>query len=75
MLNDMISKKEVLLTDRQRIILGFMAKGLTNEAIAAELGISINTIKYHRKIIFGQLNAVSASQAVVIAMSMKLIEL
>lgn len=61
------------LTDRQKDILRLMAKGLKNDAIAIDLGISINTIKYHKKVIFKQLSAVSASQAVAVALSKNVI--
>lgn len=73
MQNELRSEKEVLLTDRQRAILGMMARGMKCQAIVSELGITINTVKYHKKIIFNQLNAASASQEVAIAMSLKLI--
>jgi len=67
------TKEDMRLTDRQTDILKWMAKGSTNEFIANELRISVNTVKYHKKRIFKQLDSESASQAVAIAISKKYI--
>jgi DNA-binding NarL/FixJ family response regulator len=72
---DMSAEKQMVLTDRQKNILSLMAKGLKNEAIAVQMGISVNTIKYHKKVIFEQLGAISASQAVAIALSLNIIHI
>ena len=67
------TKEKAPMTRRQMNILKCMAKGSTNESIANELGISVNTVKYHKKRIYEHLGAVSASQAVAIALSKKYI--
>lgn len=67
------SEAKITVTDRQLEVLNLMAKGLTGEAIANDLGISINTVKYHRKMIFRLLEVTSVSQAIVKAISLKII--
>lgn len=66
-------KNAVVLTERQKSILTLMISGMKNDSIAQELGISVNTVKYHKKVIFRQLGAVSASQATAIAFALELI--
>lgn len=52
------------LTNREQEVLQLLAEGLTNKQIAARLGISENTIKYHVNSVFGKLNAESRTEAV-----------
>lgn len=47
------------LTPRQVKILGLITNGFSNKEIADELKISINTVKYHIKIIYDELNVTS----------------
>jgi two-component system nitrate/nitrite response regulator NarL len=44
------------ITDRERAIIHLVARGLTNKAIARELGISDKTVKAHLSHIFGKLH-------------------
>ncbi|NLI78302.1 MAG: response regulator transcription factor [Candidatus Riflebacteria bacterium] len=37
-----------ILTKRERQVLGWIARGMTNKKIAAELGLSIHTVENHR---------------------------
>ena len=55
------------LTDREREILGLVARGLTNDQIAAEFVISPATVKTHLARIMGKLDAHDRAQLVVFA--------
>lgn len=61
------------LTDRQLSILGLLAKGLKEKAVADELGLSINTVKYHKKKIFEKLEVECTNEALVKAFRMNLL--
>lgn len=52
------------LTPREREVLNFVAEGLPNRAIAARLGISEHTVKFHLASIFGKLGASTRTEAV-----------
>lgn len=45
-------KQLAMLSDRQRNVMDFMAKGMSNKEIADQLFISENTVKYHIKNIY-----------------------
>jgi two-component system, NarL family, nitrate/nitrite response regulator NarL len=53
------------LTPREHEVLQYLARGLTNKAIAQILKISPNTVKFHINGILGKLNAQSRTEAVV----------
>ncbi len=55
------------LTTREREILIHVARGLSNKAIARELGISHDTVKLHVRHILSKLNLVSRVEAAVFA--------
>ncbi len=55
------------LTERQRELLHFLARGLDNHQIGAHLGISEKTVRNHVSSIFAKLEVESRAQAVVIA--------
>ncbi len=61
------------LTGKQLAILELLAEGLKEEAIACKVGLSINTIKYHKKQIFGKLKVACTNEALVKATRMNLI--
>jgi two-component system, NarL family, response regulator DegU len=63
------------LTPRETEILEFIAKGYLNKQIAAELGISEQTIKNHVTSILRKLNANARTEAVVVAIRQGLIKL
>jgi DNA-binding NarL/FixJ family response regulator len=53
-----------LLTGREIEILQLLAQGLANKQIAARLGISAHTVKFHISSIYGKLGATSRTEAV-----------
>jgi NarL family two-component system response regulator YdfI len=61
------------LTARETEILAMMAEGLGNKLIAARLGISGHTVKFHVASIFGKLAAGSRTEAVTIGLRRGLI--
>ncbi len=63
------------LTARENEVLQLLAGGLTNKAIAFELGITQHTVKFHVNAIMGKLGAQSRTQAVVRATQLGLITL
>jgi DNA-binding NarL/FixJ family response regulator len=52
------------LTERETQVLELMAEGLPNKAIAVELGISDQTVKFHVSSIAGKLGAANRTDAV-----------
>ena len=52
------------LTDRELEVLRLMAEGLKYKEIAAELFISLNTVRFHVKAIYGKLNVNRRTQAI-----------
>jgi len=52
------------LTDRELEVLGLMAEGLKYKEIAARLVVSLNTVRYHVKAIYGKLNVNNRTQAI-----------
>jgi DNA-binding NarL/FixJ family response regulator len=61
------------LTPREIEVLGMIAEGLGNKIIAAGLGISEHTVKFHIASIFAKLNAGSRTEAVTIGVRQGLI--
>jgi len=55
------------LTEREKQLLDFVARGLDNHQIAAQLGISEKTVRNHVSAIFTKLEVESRAQAVVLA--------
>ncbi len=53
------------LTRRENEVLQLLARGLTNKAIAVELGITQHTVKFHVNAIMSKLDAQSRTDAVV----------
>ena len=63
------------LTARESQVLQLLARGLTNRAIAHELGITQHTVKFHVHAIMSKLAAQSRTEAVVLATQLGLIVL
>lgn len=57
------------LTKRERELLRALANGLTNEQIAARIGISHNTVKYHLKNLYDKIDVKNRAMAVALYMS------
>ncbi|MDH4190553.1 MAG: response regulator [Betaproteobacteria bacterium] len=55
------------LTEREREILGHLALGKSNKAIAQEVGISLDTVKLHVRNVLAKLNLSSRVEAAVYA--------
>jgi two-component system, NarL family, nitrate/nitrite response regulator NarL len=52
------------LTERELEVLGLLSRGLANKQIAASLGISEHTVKFHVSSIYTKLNVTSRTEAV-----------
>lgn len=52
------------LTQRERELLAMLSEGRTNQQIAYDLGISLNTVKFHLKNLFSKLDVSNRAQAV-----------
>lgn len=52
------------LSRKERTILESLSKGLTNRELSAELGISINTVKFHLSNLFEKLSVRNRAQAI-----------
>lgn len=58
-----------VLTTRERELLGALADGWSNLQIAARIGISRNTVKYHLKNLYDKLNVNNRAMAVALFMT------
>lgn len=65
----------VSLTARQLAVLRHIARGMTDRQLAAELRLSQETVRYHKKNLYRLLCAENAAQALTKALQMKLISL
>ena len=63
------------LTPREQSVLEHLARGQANKQIAATLGISERTVKFHMTAIFTKLGATNRTEAVTLAMQAGLITL
>jgi DNA-binding NarL/FixJ family response regulator len=63
------------LTPRERAVLEHLARGLTNKQIAAALGISERTVKFHVSSVFAKLDATNRTEAVTRAAQAGLVSL
>jgi two-component system nitrate/nitrite response regulator NarP len=52
------------LTERERALLVALSRGLSNKALAAEFGISVNTVKFHLKNLFDKLSIANRAEAI-----------
>lgn len=61
------------LGEQQRKVLAFMTKGLTNPEIAAQMGVSVSTVRYHVSAILRKLDVSNRSEAVAVAVGSELV--
>ena len=66
-------KNIVSLSDRENEVLLYISKGFTNQQIAEELFVSLNTIRTHTKNIYSKLDVHSRIQAVSRAKALRII--
>lgn len=61
------------LTEREREVLTLMVAGLNNQAMAAQLSVSLSTIKYHVSNIISKLGATNRTEAATLAVQHHLV--
>lgn len=66
-------KRSKILTEREKEILLLVKKGKSSKQIAADLGISINTVSRHRQNILEKLSVGNSPEAIMAATSMRLL--
>ncbi|MGI9405793.1 MAG: LuxR C-terminal-related transcriptional regulator [Hyphomicrobiaceae bacterium] len=52
------------LTNRERSLIELLARGHSNKALAQEIGISVNTVKFHLRNLYEKLSVDSRAQAI-----------
>jgi two-component system, NarL family, response regulator YdfI len=73
---DTSSKKEIpILTDKEQVILQFVARGYKSKEIAFNMGVTERTVKAHLTTIYTKLGVDSRSQAVATAMERGIIHI
>ncbi len=72
---DLESEDERLLSPREKDVVAFVAKGLTNKEIASKLSISIHTVITHRRNIAKKLKIHSPSGLTIYAIVNKLVNI
>lgn len=62
------------LSAKQKDVLRFLTKGLTNPEIAEQLGLSVPTARYHVSVILQKLEVTNRSEAAVVAIRENLVD-
>src|SRR2546429_6398998 len=62
------------ISEREREILRLLAEGATNQQIADQLNISVNTVKVHVRNIFGKIGVASRTEATLYAVKIGLVQ-
>lgn len=75
MTSERMSSDSAQISERERDILRLVAMGATNQQIANQLNISINTVKVHLRNIFEKIGAASRTEATVFAIRQGLVQL
>ena len=73
-MHPMINEPQPQLSEREQAILRLVATGLSNQQIANQLGISVNTVKVHLRNVFGKIGAASRTEATLYAVRTGLVE-
>jgi len=60
------------LTERELEVLRWMGEGLKYKEIAERLFISLNTVRYHVKAVYGKLNVTNRTQAIEVARQLRI---
>jgi DNA-binding NarL/FixJ family response regulator len=71
--NPYIQKDDHKLSDREKEVLTCLMKGMSYKMIADACSISVDTVKFHIKKIYGKLHVNSKSEAIIKAMRNKLL--
>ncbi|MEJ2750291.1 MAG: response regulator transcription factor, partial [Anaerolineae bacterium] len=58
-----VAETAVTLSERETEVLALVAQGLTNNQVARQLHVSANTVKFHLKNIYEQLNVTNRTEA------------
>jgi DNA-binding NarL/FixJ family response regulator len=69
------SPNDFRLTPRERSVLELLARGLANKQIAARLGISERTVKFHVSAVFAKLGAANRTEAVARAAQLGMVKI
>jgi DNA-binding CsgD family transcriptional regulator len=64
-----------IITSKQKCILRYLAEGCTEQAVACEMNISINTVRDHKKGIYKKLKVSSTCEAVVKAIKLGILDI
>jgi DNA-binding CsgD family transcriptional regulator len=70
-----VAEGDVILTPREFEVLALLAEGASNKAIAAQLGISVHTAKFHVGSLLDKLDAVGRTDALAHAARLGIINL
>ena len=67
--------KYIALTEREKIVLNYLVKGLNNEEISNNIHISVHTTKAHLESIYEKLDVHNRVQAVIKAIQLGVVKI
>ena len=65
----------ITLTEREKLVMNYLVKGLNNEEISDTIHISVHTTKAHLEAIYEKLNVHNRVQAAIKAVKLGIVEL